>query len=156
MNVERAKKIFLLFVGALFIVWGIFKLVEEKRQAPDTAAAEQTIFHAGIAELTSEIAVTEFVRRHGYLPEYYLTKEKARRQGWNASKGNLCDVLPGKAIGGDRFGNREGRLPAKAGRIWYEADLNYNCGRRGPHRLLFSNDGLIFVSRDHYKTFDKK
>ena len=68
-------------------------------------------------------------------------------------RSNLCAVLPGKAIGGDRFSNREGQLPSAGGRVWREADINYQCGRRGADRLLYSSDGLIFVTRDHYKNF---
>jgi len=62
-------------------------------------------------------------------------------------------VLPGRAIGGDRFSNRERRLPMQAGRQWYEADVNYNCGHRDADRLLYSSDGLIFLTTDHYRSF---
>jgi guanyl-specific ribonuclease Sa len=65
----------------------------------------------------------------------------------------LCRAAPDKAIGGDRFGNREGRLPTARGRVWYEADLDFNCGKRGAKRLLWSSDGLIYVTTDHYQTF---
>lgn len=111
---------------------------------------------ADISALTKESVVVPYVRKHNSLPEYYITKKEAREKGWDASDGNLCDVLPGKAIGGDIFGNREGNLPKASGRKWFEADLNYNCGRRNANRLLFSNDGLIFVTYDHYKTFQQK
>jgi hypothetical protein len=109
-----------------------------------------------IEQLTKENIVVAYVKEHGKLPGYYITKKKARLQGWDAGKGNLCDVIPGKAIGGDVFTNRDRQLPTKKGRTWYEADLNYDCGRRNADRLLFSNDGLLFVTRDHYKTFDEK
>lgn len=106
--------------------------------------------------LTQEAVVISYVKKQGRLPDYYITKKDAREKGWSAGDGNLCDILPGKAIGGDVFTNREGSLPQKTGRIWYEADLNYNCGRRNAHRLLFSNDGLLYVTHDHYKTFIQK
>lgn len=109
-----------------------------------------------IDELTQADLVVSYLKDHGKLPEYYITKTKARDLGWVASKGNLCDVLPGKAIGGDYFGNREEHLPKKAGRTYYEADLNYNCGRRNADRVVYSNDGLIFITTDHYKTFKKQ
>ena len=53
------------------------------------------------------------------------------------------------------YHNRDGHLPSSAGRIWYEADINYDSkiGYRGTDRILFSNDGLIFVTYDHYHTF---
>lgn len=109
-----------------------------------------------ITALTNEDVVVAFVKQNGRLPEYYITKGEARRQGWNAGQGNLCDVLPGRAIGGDIFTNRDGNLPEGSGRKWYEADLNYDCGRRNADRLLYSNDGLVFVTHDHYKTFEQK
>lgn len=55
-------------------------------------------------------------------------------------------------IGGVFF-NKKQQLPAAAGRIWYEADINYDGGFRGTDRILYSNDGLIFVTYDHYRTF---
>ena len=109
-----------------------------------------------IDKLTKADIVIAYVKQHGSLPNYYITKQQARLRGWNASKGNLCKILPGKAIGGDIFTNREGRLPQKKGRKWFEADLNYNCGHRNADRLLFSGDGLLFVTFDHYKTFTQK
>lgn len=51
------------------------------------------------------------------------------------------------------YHNKEGRLPEKAGRVWQEADINYISGKRNSERILFSDDGLIFVSYDHCKTF---
>ncbi|MFC0228135.1 ribonuclease [Serratia aquatilis] len=107
----------------------------------------------GIDKLTEHKQVVSYLQQHQRLPNYYITKKQARELGWNAQDGNLCKVLPGKAIGGDRFSNREGRLPKANGRIWREADINYQCGHRGAERLLYSDDGLIFVTRDHYKSF---
>lgn len=109
-----------------------------------------------IWDLTDERIVIPYLKKHNRLPDYYITKSEARTLGWIASKGNLCYVLPGKAIGGDRFGNREGRLPKKSGRQYYEADLNYECGRRNADRVVYSNDGLIYLTKDHYKTFQKQ
>lgn len=88
------------------------------------------------------------------LPPNYLTKNEAYDLGWNSSKGNLWKVAYGLCIGGDKFGNREGRLPEERNRQWYEADVNYEGGYRGSERILFSNDGLIYVSFDHYETFE--
>lgn len=87
------------------------------------------------------------------LPDYYITKKEARKKGWKDYKGNLNDVLPGKMIGGDIYKNYSNKLPDKAGRIWYEADINYDGGTRNRQRVLYSNDGLIFVTYDHYETF---
>ena len=126
------------------------KIVSQKEESGSNTSANK------IDELTSEGIVVPYIKKHKKLPDYYITKKEARDKGWIAAEGNLCDVLPGKAIGGDVFTNREGNLPDKNNRTWYEADLNYNCGRRNADRVLFSNDGLIFVTHDHYKTFDEK
>lgn len=109
-----------------------------------------------IWDLTDEKIIIPYLKKHQRLPDYYITKGEARKLGWVASDGNLCEVLPGKAIGGDRFGNREGKLPKKTGRQYFEADLNYNCGRRNADRVVYSNDGLIYLTKDHYKTFQKQ
>ncbi len=89
----------------------------------------------------------------GELPDYYITKAYAEDNKWSNILGNLNEVLPGKMIGGGIYKNIDGKLPHKSGRIWYEADINYHGGYRNEQRILYSNDGLIFVSRDHYKTF---
>ena len=81
------------------------------------------------------------------------TKGEAKRHGWVAIKGNLYKVLPNKMIFGGEYYNDNGKLPSKNGRVWYEADINYKGGYRNDERILFSNDGLIFVTYDHYKTF---
>jgi hypothetical protein len=125
-----------------------------KIDSPNTANTNK--INKDIDELTKEEVVVSYVEKNKKLPEYYITKKEAREKGWNASDGNLCDILPGRAIGGDIFSNREGKLPAQNGRTWYEADLNYNCGRRNADRILFSNDGMIFVTHDHYQNFIKK
>lgn len=119
-----------------------------------SAAAKMSFFHpaqGNIESLTAENTVVSYLRQNHRLPNYFVTKRQARQAGWDARAGNLCQVLPGKAIGGDRYSNREQTLPSAPGRTWREADINYHCGRRGADRVLFANDGLIYVSRDHYK-----
>jgi len=114
----------------------------------------KTTYNSGtIVSGTDEKTVVSYLRQNHRLPDNYITKKKAREAGWDARSGNLCDVLPGKAIGGDSFSNREGRLPTVYKRVWREADINYRCGRRGADRVLFASDGLIYVSRDHYQNF---
>ena len=103
--------------------------------------------------LTGFKEVADYIRKHGELPDNYITKQEARELGWVASEGNLHLVAPNKSIGGDRFGNREGLLPKAEGRVWYEADINYKSGARNADRIVFSNDGLIYMTTDHYKSF---
>jgi len=103
----------------------------------------------------SEDEVALYIHEYGKLPVNYLTKNEASDFGWESDKGNLWDVTDRMVIGGDRFGNREGLLPNKQSRIWYECDVNYTGGFRNGERLVFSNDGLIYYSKDHYASFEK-
>ena len=87
------------------------------------------------------------------LPPNFISKLEAQKLGWDQAKGNLWQVADRKSIGGDRFANREGKLPVASGRQYYECDIDYRGGFRGAKRLVYSNDGLVFYSEDHYKTF---
>ena len=80
-------------------------------------------------------------------------KSEARQLGWDSSQNYVSDVAPGYSIGGDKFGNYEGLLPDASGRKWYEADANYTAGPRGAERVLYSSDGLVYYTNDHYQTF---
>ena len=97
--------------------------------------------------------VASVLRKTGKLPDRFLSKKEARQLGWVPEQGNLNEVAPGKSIGGDHFGNYEGKLPEKKGRSYREADVHDSPNRRGAERLVFSNDGLIFYTPDHYKSF---
>ncbi|WP_257139102.1 ribonuclease domain-containing protein, partial [Bacillus pseudomycoides] len=97
--------------------------------------------------------VTKYIKEHKKLPDNYITKDQAEALGWNNRAGNLHQVAPGKSIGGDIFENRKNQLPNTSGRTWYEADINYLSGYRGNDRIVYSNDGLIYKTSDHYKTF---
>lgn len=104
--------------------------------------------------------VVAYIKKHGKLPDNYITKKEARKLGWKSEKGNLADVLPGKSIGGDIYANKPNvktgaQLPDAIGRVWYEADINYTSGYRGNDRLLYSNDGLFYKTSDHYESFIK-
>ena len=99
--------------------------------------------------------VAFYIHTYGKLPINYLTKSEAIDQGWDSDKGNLWDVTDQMVIGGDRFGNREGLLPNKTSQIWFECDVNYEGGFRSGERLVFSNDGLIYYTGDHYSSFEK-
>lgn len=107
-----------------------------------------------IDELTNENTIINYVKQNNQLPDYYITKNEAKKLGWNPSHGNLCEVLPGKAIGGDHFGNREGKLPKDE--KYFEADVNYSCGNRNSDRIVFTKNGEVYLTKDHYKSFEKK
>ena len=87
------------------------------------------------------------------LPECYIDKSTAYRFGWKTQYKHLNEALPNKMLGGDLYENDDSKLPSAPGRRWYEADINYTGGKRNRQRVLYSNDGLIFVTYDHYQTF---
>lgn len=111
-----------------------------------TAAPKQTA-------ITAPQDIADYIFAHGTLPDNFLTKSEARQLGWDSSKNYVSDVAPGYSIGGDKFGNYEGLLPDASGRKWYEADANYTAGPRGAERILYSSDGLVYYTNDHYQTF---
>ena len=101
---------------------------------------------------TTKDEVALYIREYGKLPSNFITKDEARALGWQS--GGLEKYAPGKCIGGDVFGNREGLLPEKAGRVYYECDIDtLGADSRGAKRIVFSNDGLIYYTDDHYDSF---
>ena len=101
----------------------------------------------------SKDEVSAYLTEYGHLPSNYITKKQAHALGWQG--GSLEPYAPGCSIGGDRFGNYEGSLPQEKGRTWTECDIGYDGGYRGGERIVFSNDGLIYYTADHYATFDE-
>ena len=99
--------------------------------------------------------VADYLHAYGHLPDNFITKNEAKKLGWDNQAGNLDEVAPDMSIGGDLFGNREGLLPEKDGRKYYECDVNYEGGYRNGERIIYSNDGLIFYTADHYKSFEQ-
>ena len=97
--------------------------------------------------------VAAYIHTFHKLPSNFITKNEASKLGWVSNKGNLWDVTDEMSIGGDKFGNYEGLLPKKNGRQWYECDVNYTGGFRGDERIVYSNDGLIYYTEDHYESF---
>lgn len=97
--------------------------------------------------------VALYINTYGVLPSNFIKKAEARNLGWQG--GTVEQVAPGKAIGGDKFYNNEGSLPEKSGRIYTECDIN-TLGKdsRGAERIVFSNDGLVYYTANHYETFE--
>ncbi len=101
---------------------------------------------------TSRDDVALYIHQYGKLPGNFITKAEAQKLGW--SGGSLEKYAPGKSIGGNRFGNYEGKLPKKSGRTYTECDIDTRgASARGAKRIVFSNDGLIYYTNDHYNTF---
>lgn len=118
-------------------------------------AAEQSAIDEN-GSYTSKDEVALYLHAYGHLPGNYITKDEAEDAGWKTEGLDLDEACPGKSIGGDRFGNREGKLPKAKGRTWYECDIGYEGGRsRGAKRIVYSSDGLIYYTDDHYNTFEQ-
>lgn len=88
------------------------------------------------------------------LPNYYLSKAELIDTGWKPGK-FPSNWVPGKMLAGGIYNNKNQHLPETAGRTWYEADINYYSGKRNSSRILYSNDGLVFATFDHYSTFSE-
>ena len=120
--------------------------------APTEAPAEEAAPDEDGSYTTKE-DVALYIHTYGHLPPNFITKKEAQAAGW--SGGSLDRVLPGMCIGGDRFGNYEGLLPKAKGRQWTECDINtLGAKSRGAERIVFSNDGLIYYTPDHYESFE--
>ena len=130
---------------------GSFEETEGTSTGSETRSAGVDIDEDG--QYTSKEDVALYIHTYGRLPSNFITKSQAQDAGWNSKKGNLDKVLPGMSIGGDRFGNREGILPKASSRKYYECDIDYTGGHRSGKRIVFSDDGLIFYTDDHYKSF---
>ena len=103
-------------------------------------------------EYTSAEDVALYLHLYAHLPQNFITKKDARALGWNG--GGLDDYVDGKCIGGDRFGNYEGLLPDAPGREYHECDIDtLHAASRGAKRIVYSNDGLIYYTEDHYESF---
>ena len=97
--------------------------------------------------------IADYLFEHGELPDNFLTKKEAQALGWDSRYNYLSDVAPGMSIGGDYFGNYEGKLPRVKGRKYYEADCWYTGGKRNAYRIIYSSDGHVWYTEDHYNTF---
>lgn len=93
-----------------------------------------------------------YLKNTGILPNNYISVADAYKSGWKRGKSPV-KYIPGKMLTRGIYENENNHLPDAPGRIWYEADINYYEGKRNKHRILRSNDGLIFVTYDHYETF---
>ena len=154
------KRIFSLLLALLLIFTCIGALAEpvlsDDEIIVDTdewTAMDDVSFVEYGADYIDPYEVALYLHCFEELPPNFITKNAARKLGWDSRDGNLWEVAYGTSIGGDIFGNREGLLPDARGRKWYECDVNYTGGYRGAERLLFSSDGLICYSDDHYRTY---
>ena len=129
--------------------------VEEPTQAPTEAPTEteEALSLDPDGSYTSKEDVALYIHLYGRLPGNFITKKQARSLGWKS--GSLEKYAPGKCIGGDHFGNYEGLLPKAPGRTYTECDIGtLGAKSRGAKRIVFSNDGLIYYTPDHYESFE--
>lgn len=124
----------------------------QEEQNTEAEQNAETLEESG--SYASKEDVAAYIHQFGHLPDNFITKKEAKNAGWVSSKGNLSEAAPGKSIGGDRFGNYEGILPEKEGRQYYECDIDSDGGYRGAKRIIYSDDGLVYYTEDHYETFE--
>ncbi len=115
-----------------------------------TVEEEETLDPDGTYTTKDDVAL--YIHLYGCLPNNFITKKEAQALGWEG--GSLEPYAPGMCIGGSYFGNYEGLLPEKNGREYTECDID-TLGKksRGAKRIVFSNDGLIYYTDDHYESF---
>jgi len=139
------KKISLFFTF-IFVFTGLFNF-----QLPNTVEAYCSKDNK--SEISSDFQnVVDYIAKNNKLPNNYITKIEAMKLGWESGK-DLWNYAPGRKIGGNIFYNFNGLLPEANGRIWRECDINYSHNSRGVERIVYSNDGLIYKTSDHYKSF---
>ncbi len=120
-------------------------------ETDDSSADTSAIDEDG--SYTSKEDVALYIHTYGHLPGNFITKKEAQALGW--SGGSLEPYAPGKCIGGSHFGNYEGLLPEAAGRSYTECDIDtLGADSRGAKRIVFSNDGLVYYTGDHYASFE--
>ena len=129
---------------------------------PETTKPETTVPETEAPKIdengtyTSKDDVALYIHTYGKLPKNFITKSQAQKAGWEGGGLDSVKSLYGKCIGGDTFGNREKLLPTKSGRKYYECDIDtLHAKARGVKRIVFSNDGLIYYTDDHYESFTR-
>ena len=138
---------------------GAKEALPEEPTEPKAEAAEERVTEAPTrapaesGPITDPQDIADYLFRYGKLPDSFITKKEAQALGWDSGLNYVSDVAPGKSIGGDKFGNYEGLLPKKKGVTYREADCNYTGGKRGPERIIYSSDGRVWYTNDHYETF---
>lgn len=126
---------------------------ESPSELPSVAPneGERPIAEDGTYTTKEDLAL--YIHIYGRLPSNFITKQEAQDLGWPG--GSLDPYAPGMCIGGNRFGNYEGLLPEKDGRYYTECDIDtLGAEKRGAKRIVFSNDGLIYYTEDHYESFE--
>ena len=145
---------------AIFLILSLFGCTDRHHAGADTGTDAVYLTESSTADeapdvdgsYTSKEDVMNYLIYYGRLPGNFITKKEAKKLGWQG--GGLDDYAPGMCIGGDRFGNYEGLLPDVEGRTYYECDIDtMGKKKRGAKRIIFSDDGQIYYTDDHYRSF---
>ena len=174
MKLDKKKlRLILTIIAAIIVVGYVIKNMRTAEDPGSTTAGFETIDpdettkateapeteDAGITvkkgkSYTDKDHVALYIHQYGELPPNFVTKEEAEDEGWKDTAYYVGDAMPGCSIGGDEFKNREGQLPKKNGRKYYECDIDYSGRKRNEKRIVYSSDGLIYYTEDHYETFE--
>ena len=142
----------LLLVGLIILTGcGQIQAVKEAAKATEAFAVTTAAPDAAETAITDPQEIADYIFAHGELPPNFITKKEAQALGWRG--GDLYAYAPGKSIGGSVFANYEKKLPKVKGRVYRECDANYTGGKRGDDRIVYSNDGHVWFTSDHYETF---
>lgn len=162
MNMKRKLTALLLLLALLLSLTACgdaVQTIDAVQQAAQTvqeladAQEEETPDIEEDGTYTTKEDVARYIHTYGHLPDNFITKKQAQALGWEG--GSLEPYAPGKCIGGSRFGNYEGTLPEKDGRTYTECNIDtLGASKRGAKRIVFSNDGLIYYTEDHYETLE--
>ena len=160
---QQQKPSLLLMILALVFVLFFFNTNETAQEiafpSETLQATEATVTEEAVPPIsedgyyTTKEDVALYIYTYGKLPANFITKDEAQDLGWTG--GGLDKYAENMCIGGDYFGNYEGLLPEEDGREYTECDIDtMNADSRGPKRIVFSNDGLIYYTEDHYESFE--
>ena len=152
--IKRLYNYCILLLMSVFLLTGCSPEAEELAVDVITAVVESEALLPEDGTYTSKEEVAAYINEYGHLPSNFITKKEAKKLGWVSSEGNLDEVAPGMSIGGDYFGNYEGILPEADDRDYYECDIDFDGTYRNAKRIVFSNDGLIYYTEDHYESFE--
>ena len=153
---KRIIKPFVTILSVILLTLAVFSSCTYTAQPVEREDVSKTTKSQAIdknGSYTSKDDVALYIHTYGELPKNFISKKQAERLGWDG--GSLEPYAPGKSIGGSYFRTYEGKLPKKRGRTYYECDIDTKGKRsRGPKRIVYSTDGLIYYTPDHYETFE--
>ena len=145
-NRNKLIRLFVLLLTAILLLSACVASASGKKEDKPEVTEESLAMNAA-----QELA--DYIDEHGELPENFIRKKEAEARGWKTTYRYVGDLGDGITIGGDYFGNYEQKLPVVKGRKYYEADCFYKGGKRNAYRIIYSTDGHVWYTEDHYNTF---